>query len=478
MASAQVPSLINYQGRLTDSNGSPITGTKNFSLQIFDAETGGNLLYTETIGEIALGANGVYSFQFGSAGTSNTQVSETVATTNGTSTTFQKILDNSPVVAGSVGVTDGTYTWSQSGGSSSDDDFGVAYSTSLRRVTVNYYDGAPAAGRTILATYRYGTSGITGALSSGAEHWMSVSVDGTTQGTRQRILAVPFASMARAALRSDTAMLALSAPKAEEFAQQSQETAELALFTAQRALIGIPSPNTNNSVSEFFTIFGGYYNQVIVNGLYYENKKPYVNRVHVHDIPIGSSSLESITSNSSLRFIRLVTTSQVGFNASANVTISGEIKYLNGSSQPYSLTHSYGASSAGQAKTDYIKPTFPGLEVQSVSIQGTRTTSISLEASVWLNEPRTVEINLPAGFISNGEEYKVLLSYTSKPQNSQTHSFIVGNGGSSHPLEPSQWQIYTSDDSTSHRLRLVYTPDQTDSHQNQMIPEGVIILKK
>jgi hypothetical protein len=193
LAGAQVPGLINYQGRLTDANGAPVTGSKNFSLSIYDAATGGNLLYTEDIGAVTLDANGVYSFQFGSAGTSNTQISETVATTNGTSATFQKVLGNSPVVAGSVSVTDGTYTWSQSAGSSNEDDFGVAYSTSLRRVTVNYYNGAPAVGRTITATYRYGTSGITGSLSSGAEHWMEVTVDGTAQGTRQRVLTVPFA---------------------------------------------------------------------------------------------------------------------------------------------------------------------------------------------------------------------------------------------------------------------------------------------
>jgi hypothetical protein len=207
MAAAQVPSLINYQGRLTDASGAPVTGSKNFSISIYDAATAGNLLYTESIGAVTLDANGVYSFQFGSAGTSNTQVTETVATTNGTGTTFQKVLENSPVVAGSVSVTDGTYTWSQSAGSSNEDDFGVTYSNNLRRVTVNYYNGAPASGRTITATYRYGTSGITGALSSGAEHWMTVSVDSVVQGTRQRVLAAPFA------FHSKTADTATSSPK-------------------------------------------------------------------------------------------------------------------------------------------------------------------------------------------------------------------------------------------------------------------------
>jgi hypothetical protein len=199
ISTAQVPSLINYQGRLTNANGDPVTGSKNFAISIYDAVTGGTLLYMETIGAVTLDDNGVYSFQFGGSGTSNTLVTETVATSDGAATTFQKVLDNSPVVANSVSVTDGTYTWSQSAGSSNEDQFGVAYSTSLRRVTVNYYNGAPAAGRTITATYRYGTSGITGALVSGAEHWMAISVDGTTQGARQRVLAVPFAQRAAVA---------------------------------------------------------------------------------------------------------------------------------------------------------------------------------------------------------------------------------------------------------------------------------------
>ena len=205
VAFAQVPSLINYQGRLTAANGSPVTGSKTFAISIYDAATGGTLLYTESIGAVTLDSNGVYSFQFGNAGTSNTQVTETIATTDGTLATFQKVLANSPVVAGTVSVTDGTYTWTQSAGSSNEDDFGVAYSNSLRRVTANYYAGAPTSGKTITTTYRYGTSGISGALSSGAEHWMAVSVDGTPQATRQRVLAVPYAVNSAMSVRSTLA---------------------------------------------------------------------------------------------------------------------------------------------------------------------------------------------------------------------------------------------------------------------------------
>jgi hypothetical protein len=275
-AFAQVPSLINYQGRLTDADGAAVTGTKNFSISIYDAATAGNLLYTESIGEVTLDDNGVYSFQFGSAGTSDTQVTETIGTTAGSTLTYTKTLSNSPVVANSITVTDGTNSWSQSVGNP-----GVAATATASRaagfvigaeitnggsgytsaplvtitgsgsgatatatltdgvvteITINSagsgysggatitiappvipfrvdysggaitatYSSVSTAGQAITASYRYGTNGISGALSTGAAHWMAISVDGTPQATRQRVLAVPFA------LRSVTAEKALS----------------------------------------------------------------------------------------------------------------------------------------------------------------------------------------------------------------------------------------------------------------------------
>ena len=64
---AQVPSLINYQGRLTDGSGNPVTGTRTMAVSLYDAASGGNLTYSETIGTVAV-ANGTYSFQFGASG--------------------------------------------------------------------------------------------------------------------------------------------------------------------------------------------------------------------------------------------------------------------------------------------------------------------------------------------------------------------------------------------------------------------------
>ena len=265
LAVAQVPSLINYQGRLTDANGAAVTGSKTFAISIYDDATAGNLLYTEDIGSVTLDANGVYSFQFGAAGTNYSLVTETLATTDGTATTYQKALSKSNIVAGTTSVTDGTYSWTEtagnpgststatatamfgfvvsatvtSGGSAYADapavtitgsgtgatatatvsngavtdititnagsgyttgatitiappplPFGVTYSAGSITAT---YASAPAAGTAIKATYRYGTSGITGALNGNTEFWLKISIDGTSQATRQRLLVVPLA---------------------------------------------------------------------------------------------------------------------------------------------------------------------------------------------------------------------------------------------------------------------------------------------
>ena len=192
MASAQVPSLINYQGRLTNAEGEPLTGTKKFEVNIFDAQTGGNLLYTETFDSVTLGEGGVYNFLFGEAGTSNAQVTETVGNGNGENL-YQKILGNEDIVDGTISVTDGTYTWSQESGSSNEDDFSASYSKNLRRITVNYFTDAPNDSREISVIYRHQKTGITGALTGGDEQWMELTVDGETQTTRQRIGAVPYA---------------------------------------------------------------------------------------------------------------------------------------------------------------------------------------------------------------------------------------------------------------------------------------------
>ena len=112
-AAADVPSLINYQGRLTNGAGVPQPGYKVLDVKIYDAPAAGTPLYSEGLGMVSVDANGVYAFQFGASGTSSTLVSETIATTDGFSQTFQKILSNTPVVPGTASVTDGNFSWNE-----------------------------------------------------------------------------------------------------------------------------------------------------------------------------------------------------------------------------------------------------------------------------------------------------------------------------------------------------------------------------
>ena len=43
-AFAEVPQLLNYQGKLTDNTGKPIDGARQMVFEFYDAAAGGNLL--------------------------------------------------------------------------------------------------------------------------------------------------------------------------------------------------------------------------------------------------------------------------------------------------------------------------------------------------------------------------------------------------------------------------------------------------
>ena len=65
VAQAQVPQLINYQGVLKDSGGNPITGSENIVFSIYDAPTGGTLLWQESHGGVSV-TNGLFNVLLGS----------------------------------------------------------------------------------------------------------------------------------------------------------------------------------------------------------------------------------------------------------------------------------------------------------------------------------------------------------------------------------------------------------------------------
>jgi len=64
-ALAEVPHLINYQGRLTDTGGIPLNGSYNLTFRIYDAETAGNLLWEETQTGVVIN-KGIFAVLLGS----------------------------------------------------------------------------------------------------------------------------------------------------------------------------------------------------------------------------------------------------------------------------------------------------------------------------------------------------------------------------------------------------------------------------
>ncbi|MFA5389192.1 MAG: DUF2793 domain-containing protein [Candidatus Omnitrophota bacterium] len=63
LAEAEIPRFINYQGKLTDANDDPVTGDVSITVRIYDVETGGTALWTET--HVTTVTKGVFSILLG-----------------------------------------------------------------------------------------------------------------------------------------------------------------------------------------------------------------------------------------------------------------------------------------------------------------------------------------------------------------------------------------------------------------------------
>lgn len=61
---AAIPHLINYQGKLLNSAGQPITGTANVTFKIYDVESGGSALWSETYTGLSID-KGMFSVMLG-----------------------------------------------------------------------------------------------------------------------------------------------------------------------------------------------------------------------------------------------------------------------------------------------------------------------------------------------------------------------------------------------------------------------------
>jgi formylglycine-generating enzyme len=197
---AEIPNMVNYQGRLTDAQSDPVNGNRTMVVRIFDAPTGGNMTYEETIGEVAV-VDGVYRFEFGDGGVTTATTRETIATTNGTNQVFSGVLQGTPA-DGAVSLTDGVYSWTTADGSDDSSAFDVTYNTEQKSFQVVYYTQVPVAGRALVASFETTEEVEIGRLLADGEAYLALSVNGTEEGTRTRLLAVPYALRAKESERS------------------------------------------------------------------------------------------------------------------------------------------------------------------------------------------------------------------------------------------------------------------------------------
>jgi len=63
-ARGEVPSTINYQGRLLDAGGNPLTTNVTVAVALYTNDTAGATVYGEAVGVVSV-VNGLYSFHFG-----------------------------------------------------------------------------------------------------------------------------------------------------------------------------------------------------------------------------------------------------------------------------------------------------------------------------------------------------------------------------------------------------------------------------
>jgi len=65
LTQAQIPKLINYQGKLTDANSLPVNGTRSITFSIYESASGGSALWSETHTSATV-TNGIFSILLGS----------------------------------------------------------------------------------------------------------------------------------------------------------------------------------------------------------------------------------------------------------------------------------------------------------------------------------------------------------------------------------------------------------------------------
>ena len=288
VAPAQVPSLLNYQGYLQDASGNPATGSVNIAISLYTNASGSSAVYSENIGSVALD-KGIYSFNWGLAGTATVSAVEQIAMADGVQTVFNYTVQHFPVINPSVTIYDGTYSWNDVSGSSNPSRYlGTVSSYPLGSVSAVYLSVIPPSGTQIMVRYSYHEVGVSNVLQAGNALWLEMTIEGSALSPRQRLLAVPYAST------SQWANEALKAQRTDESSFAASTTNLMAMILQlQNQLSELNALNNiTNSIDENF----------ITTYLGTQGGKPaYVDILKTqctHSLPIKAYVANLVTTNS------------------------------------------------------------------------------------------------------------------------------------------------------------------------------------
>ena len=255
---AQVPSFLNYQGKLIKPDGSPETNSVAIKVRLYTERTNSMPVYVENIGLVPV-QEGIYSFSWG-GGTSVWSTTEIMGEADGTRTSFSHTVGHFPMLNPSVTIMDGTYTWSDASGSSDPVNFvGIAiHSTGF--VSAVYPVNPPISGTELSVAYTYTQDGVLSVLQGYGNVWVEVDVNGEPLDPRHQLVAVPYALMAKES-ETDRAILG---PFSEVVGADTDRTmsGSIPIMPMDGDVVGILAKVLNGSVTT-----GTISTEVAVNGV-------------------------------------------------------------------------------------------------------------------------------------------------------------------------------------------------------------------
>jgi hypothetical protein len=361
--------------------------------------------------------------------------------------------------------------------------FRVDYSSGTITAT---YSAAPTAGLAITASYRYGTNGITGALSSGAEHWMAVSVDGVMQGTRQRVLTVPFA------ITSSFANRAAVADKVLDTALLPQVNgADSALMTAEQLKAGITGGFVDsNKMVEYFTVPQGFYSSVegvATTSAFGLNGGGFYRSYATETVEEGTSvswpyQVEVMrTPNANLRFIYFYGSKP--YSNACSGACSAEITYADGVKEVISdqivFPSGSGSNPEFQPQVRYLKAGRPGSIVSSIRVTSSGSSAMSRKIVLVWNMPTLITLSPRPNFFEAGHKYRVVLDVDGQLNHPPIEFKINHRGGSIALPVDGGWLALPDDFNDAEARSVIHLKSaiSTSSVDDYTIIRGVIVLK-